>query len=319
MGSDTQITLQALAVPSRWVLAQMALSHLVGQDSGGSHVSPASRRPLPQPLQSTSVAAVQEGGQQPSVLVPLQDAVAQRSTVSTADASTDGVASGEPPSAGASAPRPSTEPPPSSTEASGEGPLSTRPASREGRPSVRSASGEGPLSGRPASGECSPSARPASGKGPPSARPASAEGPPSSGRTRASTPASSLDGSVTPPSRQESSVSDGRMKVRSTALALAKADGSPRRRRPHPERLVVSTSDGSRPRLGRTHMSWSTHEPARVRKLFSDRRYPIPGCACVGAASRCTGPGPHSRSPAGGARCRCSGRTGDRQRGVAAR
>jgi hypothetical protein len=58
--------------PLRVKRLQPCAGHEVGQVDVGSQVSPGSRRPLPQPAQSTSVVALQWSGQQPSAVVPLQ-------------------------------------------------------------------------------------------------------------------------------------------------------------------------------------------------------------------------------------------------------
>jgi hypothetical protein len=64
-------TSQVAALPVCVSVVQSSWSSQVGHDPGGSHVSPASRRPLPQPEQSTSVSGVQLAGQQPSLTLLL--------------------------------------------------------------------------------------------------------------------------------------------------------------------------------------------------------------------------------------------------------
>jgi hypothetical protein len=64
-------TSQVLALPVCVSVVQSFWSSQAGHEPGGSHVSPASMRPLPQPGQSMSVSAVQLVGQQPSLTVLL--------------------------------------------------------------------------------------------------------------------------------------------------------------------------------------------------------------------------------------------------------
>ncbi len=61
-----QTTLHVAALPVCVSVVQSFWSSHVGQEPGGSQVSPASIRPLPQPPQSASFIAVQLTGQQPS-------------------------------------------------------------------------------------------------------------------------------------------------------------------------------------------------------------------------------------------------------------
>jgi len=68
--------------------------HEVGQVDTGSHVSPDSTRPLPQPAQSTSVAAEQAVGQHESAIAPLQAIAAQGTGASGAGPSTGGRSAG---------------------------------------------------------------------------------------------------------------------------------------------------------------------------------------------------------------------------------
>jgi hypothetical protein len=61
-----QTTLHVAALPVCVSVVQSLASSQTGHDPGGSHVSPASSRPLPQPGQSLSFIAVHPLGQQPS-------------------------------------------------------------------------------------------------------------------------------------------------------------------------------------------------------------------------------------------------------------
>jgi hypothetical protein len=74
-----QTTLHVAAVPVCGSSVQSFWSSHTGHDPGGSHVSPGSTRPLPQPAQSVSVIALHAAGQQPSFTVPLHTAVAHAS------------------------------------------------------------------------------------------------------------------------------------------------------------------------------------------------------------------------------------------------
>jgi hypothetical protein len=73
-GVALHTTLQVVAVPVCVSAVQSFWSSQTGHDPGGSHVSPISMRPLPQPWQSVSVSGVQLLGQQPSITVPLHAA-----------------------------------------------------------------------------------------------------------------------------------------------------------------------------------------------------------------------------------------------------
>jgi hypothetical protein len=69
-GVCVQTTLQVEALPLCVSVVQLFASLQFGHVPGGSHVSPASRRPLPHPEQSVSDIAVQPAGQQLSLFVP---------------------------------------------------------------------------------------------------------------------------------------------------------------------------------------------------------------------------------------------------------
>jgi hypothetical protein len=75
---------------------------VVGQVDTGSHVSPDSTRPLPQPAQSTSVAAVQAVGQHESTTAPLHAMAEQGIGASGAGASGAGTSGAGASGAGAS-------------------------------------------------------------------------------------------------------------------------------------------------------------------------------------------------------------------------
>ena len=72
-----QTRLHVAALPVCGSSVQSFWSSHTGHDPGGSHVSPGSRRPFPQPPQSVSVSALHAAGQQPSFTLPLHTAVAQ--------------------------------------------------------------------------------------------------------------------------------------------------------------------------------------------------------------------------------------------------
>jgi hypothetical protein len=103
-----QTTLQVAALPVVVSVVQSFWSSQLGQDPGGSQVSPASMRALPQPAQSTSVAAAQAVGQQLSATVPLHADWAQVTT--SPAASPVGASAGGRSAAGASAPGASPAP-----------------------------------------------------------------------------------------------------------------------------------------------------------------------------------------------------------------
>jgi hypothetical protein len=71
-GVCVQTTLQVDAIPVCVSVVQLSASLQFGHEPGGSHVSPASMRPLPQPEQSASVMAVHPAGQQLSLLLAPQ-------------------------------------------------------------------------------------------------------------------------------------------------------------------------------------------------------------------------------------------------------
>jgi hypothetical protein len=83
-----QRTSHVAALPVCESVVQSFWSSHVGHDPGGSHVSPASIRPLPHPAQSTSVSAVQPVGQHVSATVPLHTTPTHR-PASTGPASTE--------------------------------------------------------------------------------------------------------------------------------------------------------------------------------------------------------------------------------------
>jgi hypothetical protein len=70
-GVCRHLTSHVAALPVCVSVVQSFWSSHVGQEPGGSQVSPPSSRPLPHPGQSTSVSGVQLDGQQPSLTVPL--------------------------------------------------------------------------------------------------------------------------------------------------------------------------------------------------------------------------------------------------------